>query len=116
MAKPFLVERAASLSAAVLLVGLLLTMVGSYLLSVEGLEDSRGWSYWLIPSGVILALIGVFWMAKLNLTIRKFRILIKERSKATFVKNLDEIEYLAWRLPSAYGDELAAKKREFDVK
>lgn len=116
MAKPILVERAALLSAVFLLIGLLPTMAGTYLLSTEGLEGSKGWSYWLISIGVILLLVGVLWMVKLNLAIRKFQTLIQEKSKATFLKNLDEMEYLAWRLPSAYGDELALKKEEFKLK
>jgi hypothetical protein len=116
MAKPILVEKAALLSSAFLLIGLLMTMIGTYILSAEELATSRGWSYWLIFAGLILLVIGVLWIVKFNLNIKKFQSLLQEKSKAVFLKNLDEIEYLAWRLPSTYGKELVSKKKEFNVK
>ena len=116
MTKPTLVERAPLLSLTFLLVGLLLTMVGTYILSAEGLASSRGWSYWLISIGLVLLLIGVLWILKLYLTIKKFQSLLQEKSKATFLKNLDRIEYTAWKLPSTYEKDLATRKEEFNIK
>jgi len=116
MAKPTLVERAALLSSVFLLIGLFLMMVGIYILSTEGLASSRGWSYWLVPIGLVLLLIGLLWILKFYLTIKRFRSLLQEKSKAIFVKSLDDVEYLAWKLPSIYEEELVAKKEEFNIK
>jgi hypothetical protein len=48
--------------------------------------------------------------------IRRFHILLDEKQKAIFIKNLDDVEYLAWRLPSKYEEELIEKKRQMGVR
>jgi hypothetical protein len=116
MAKPTLVERAALLMSMFLLTGLLLTMVGIYIFTAEDLAGSRGWSYWLVPVGLILLVIGVLWLLQFYLTVKKFRSILQERSKAAFLKRLDDVEYLAWKLPSSCEEELVAKKEEFGIK
>ena len=41
---------------------------------------------------------------------RKFNKLMEEKSKAAFVKKLDDVEYLAWRLPMKYEDSSSSKE------
>ena len=40
---------------------------------------------------------------------------LKVDSKAKFVKNMEEIEYLAWVLPRKYEDMVIDKKRQFKM-
>jgi len=114
--KPFHVERAPLLSAGVLILGLALLEMGLMSLTTSILQEIGGWAYWLIAIGVILLIIGIAWLAKLMLRVRKYRALLAEERKAVLVSNLDEIEYMAWRLPSKYEGELAAKKKDMGLK
>jgi len=41
---------------------------------------------------------------------------VKLLSNASFLKTMDDTEYLAWRLPVKYEKELEAKKAEFKIK
>ena len=46
---------------------------------------------------------------------RELASLIDTPSKAKFVRNLDDIEYLAWVLPQRFEDKVIAKKKEFKL-
>lgn len=116
MAKPMLVERVELLSFSILLLGLILTFVGIYVSTATGLDDLKGWVLVLLTSGLLLLSIGGIWLLKFLLDLGKFRSYMQEESKAALLRNLDDAEYLAWRLPSKYGEELAAKKKELGIK
>ncbi len=115
MAKPFSVERTLELSALITLVGIILAVIGLADLSA-GTAGFGGWSIWALMAGVIAFLFGIFWLAGYLRNVRDFKALIDEQSKAAFIKSMDDIEYLAWKLPMRYEEELMEKKKRFGLR
>ena len=115
MAKPFSVERTLELSALITVVGIVLAVVGLADITA-GTAGLGGWSIWALLAGVIVFLFGIYWLAGYLRNVRDFKELMDEQSKAAFIKNMDEIEYLAWKLPMRYENELLEKKKRFGVR
>ena len=112
--KPVLVEMAGPMSMAILILG-----VFTALTSVMGIEEglmAKGWAYVTVVVGVGLILAGGLWSRGHIKKVRRFEVLVTERSKANFLRNQEELEYLAWQLPSSYEERLMAKKKDFGVK
>jgi hypothetical protein len=116
MSKPFLTERAPILAILFLIVGLVLSALGIIGLTSQDIANAGDWDYWLAMVGVPLLLIGVIWLWVYLARVRQFRKTLQEKSKANFLKGMDDTEYLAWRLPMKYEKELEAKKAEFNIK
>ena len=74
-----------------------------------------GWAYWLALIGVVGFLIVLWWVLDFVLKVRKLKDLINTESKAKFIKNMDEIEFIAWRLPKKYKNVVSEKKIELKV-
>ena len=115
MPKPINVERGLELS-------VLMTVLGAVLLFL-GISDAldwainlKGWGFYAGAVGVLLLIVGVIWVVSIVQRMRKFDVLMEEKSKAVFVRSLDDIEYTAWRLPAKYDELLAKKKKEMGVK
>jgi membrane protein implicated in regulation of membrane protease activity len=115
MAKPFAVERALELSASVTLVGVVLTVI-SLADITTGTASLGGWSMWALVVGFIAFAFGLYWLAGYLRNVRDFKKLIEEQSKAALIKNLDDIEYLAWKLPIRFEEELQERKKRLGVK
>jgi len=115
MSKPFNVERGLELS-------VLMTVLGAVLLflgisdALDWAVDLKGWGFYAGAAGVIALIVGVVWMISILQMMKKFDVLMREKSKAVFVRSLDDIEYAAWRLPTKYDVLLAQKKKEMGVK
>jgi len=73
------------------------------------------WVTWLVVAGPIGFIICVWWFYDYVKKIRKLAKLIDTPSKAKFVRNLDDIEYLAWSLPQRFEDEVITKKKELKI-
>jgi type II secretory pathway component PulF len=73
------------------------------------------WVTWLVVAGPIGLIICVWWFYDYVKKTRKLAKLIDTPSKAKFVRNLDDIEYLAWSLPQRFEDEVIAKKKELKI-
>jgi SNF family Na+-dependent transporter len=116
MGKPFLTERARILASVFLIGGLVLSALGILGLTSKDILNLGGWDYWVVMLGVPLMLIGIVWLWMIVARIREFRKALQEKSKANFLKAMDETEYLAWRLPTKYEKELEAKKAEFNIR
>ncbi len=116
MSKPFTVQHTATISLAVLLAGVVMVLVGLFDLIGYGFKEAGNWGYWILGLGALLLLIGGIWFALYRINVRKFNKLIVEKSKAMFVKKQDDVEYLAWRLPTKYENKLALKKKEFGLR
>lgn len=116
MSKPFTVQHTGPLSISILVVGFSLFVVG--MLDLMGIRfgEVGAWGYWLCGIGVILMLIGAIWFASYRINVRKFEKLMDEKSKAVFVKKIEDVEYLAWKLPSNFEERLQAKKKDFGMK
>jgi hypothetical protein len=116
MSKPFLTERAPILASLFLIVGLVLSALGIIGLTSQDIANAGDWDYWLAMVGVPLLLIGVIWLWVYLARVREFHRTLLEKSKANFLKSMDDTEYLAWRLPMKYEKELEAKKAGFNIK
>jgi hypothetical protein len=116
MSKPFLTERAQILASLFLIVGLVFSALGIIGLTSQDIANAGDWDYWLAMVGVPLLLIGIIWLWIFYARVREFHKALQEKSKANFLKSMDDTEYLAWRLPMKYEKELEAKKAEFNIK
>jgi hypothetical protein len=115
MAKPFAVERAMELSASVTLIGVVLAVIGLTDITT-GTASFGGWSMWALVAGLVVFAFGIYWLAGYLRNVRDFKKLIEEQSKAAFIKDLDDTEYLAWKLPIRFEEELREKKKHLGVK
>lgn len=131
MAKQFLTEYRLELGALLTLLFVLLTVIGvvgvylnlddsnslpSVLSVLEDLATPFGdWVAWLVVASPIGLIVCGWWLYDFVRKTRELGELIDTPSKAKFVRNLDEIDYLAWSLPQRYEDLVIAKKKEFKV-
>lgn len=114
MVKPITVESAPYLFSTLIILGIVLGSIS--VSAVFSSPDLGGWSYLLLPMAILLLTAGILWMIGYLSKVQKFYDLIDETSKSAFLKKLDDIEYLAWRLPSKYEDVLAEKKKELKIR
>ncbi|MEE9152020.1 MAG: DUF3198 domain-containing protein [Thermoplasmata archaeon] len=83
----------------------------------KGIIDSIGdWKYWCILIGPILIISGGWYFYDNISKRREFANLTDTTSKAKFIRNLDRVEFLAWKLAPRYREQLAKKKSEFHIK
>lgn len=73
------------------------------------------WVAWLVVVGPIALVVCIWWFYDYVKKIRELADLIDTPSKAKFVRNLDDIEYLAWSLPQRFENKVLEKKREFKL-
>ncbi len=88
----------------------------SFISFLRDLSDPFGsWISWIIVAAPIGLIVCGWWYYDYVMKIRELAELIDTPSKAKFVRNLDEIEYLAWSLPQRYEDKVLTKKKEFKI-
>lgn len=73
------------------------------------------WVTWLAVASPIGLIICAWWMYDYVKKTKELSELIDTPSRAKFVRNLDEVEYLAWSLPQRYENKVLEKKREFKL-
>jgi H+/Cl- antiporter ClcA len=125
--KGFLTEYRLELSSLLTLLFCFVTIVGvvgvfladrlpSSMSFFKDLTDPIGsWAYWFVVVGPICLVAAVWWLYDYLKKSKKLADLMKTPSKAKFVRNLDDIEYLAWSLPQRFEDQVLKKKRDFGV-
>ena len=74
------------------------------------------WNYWLFIITITLTIACGWIFFDLMLKLSKFKKLINTTSKATFVRNQDEIESLAWKLGPKYMDIVDECKQQFKIR
>ena len=116
MSKPLYVEWAPVFSALILVVGRGMLAGGSLSLIGKMLVGLGSWAYWVAFIGFFVFLTGAIWLWMFVSSARKFNKALEEKSKAVFLKSMDDTEYLAWKLPSRYEERLAAKKKELGIR
>ncbi len=91
--------------------------VPSFLLPIKNyLSDPFGtWVYWLVVAAPIGLLVCAWWIFDYFRKVKELAGLIDTASKAKFVRNMDDIEYLAWSLPKKFEDHVIEKKKEFKL-
>jgi hypothetical protein len=83
---------------------------------LEDLADPFGsWAYWMVVVGPIGLIACAWWLYDYVKKTKDLAKLIDTPSKAKFVRNLDDIEYLAWSLPQRFENKVLAKKKEFGL-
>lgn len=88
-----------------------------YLAVLEELSAPFGeWAYWLLLIGPLVLIGAVWWLYDYIKKTRSLERLMATPSKAKFVRNLDEIEYLAWSLPQRFETRVIEKKRKLNIK
>jgi len=88
----------------------------SYISFLQDLSDPFGrWISWIVVAAPIGLIVCAWWYYDYLKKIRELAELIDTPSKAKFVRNLDEIEYLAWSLPQRYEDKVLTKKKDFKI-
>ncbi|HEQ79082.1 MAG TPA: DUF3198 domain-containing protein [Euryarchaeota archaeon] len=80
------------------------------------LETIGNWGYWLLVIGIILLIGGIWQMWSIISKQKKFEKLIDVDGKAKFLRNQDDLEYLAWSLGGEYKERVKEKKRMFKIK
>ena len=87
---------------------------GSLLSTVH---DSLGdWAYWVLTLGVVLLVVGIYYVYSFIKLLKEFKKLMDISSKSKFIKNLDRIEELAWRLHPRYEKIVLSRKQELKIK
>lgn len=87
-----------------------------YISFFESFLDPLGtWVDWIAVAAPIGLIVCAWWLYDFVKKTRELSELIDTPSKAKFVRNLDDIEYLAWSLPQRFEDEVLQKKREFKL-
>jgi len=90
--------------------------VGGAFSFLEDLARPFGtWATWLVVAAPIGLIVCVWWFYDYVKKTRELASLIDTPSKAKFVRNLDDIEFLAWTLPQRYENKVLEKKREFKM-
>ncbi len=135
MAKSFLTEFRLELSSLLsLLFGFLTTVgvVGTFFKSTSGdevtyhlpgvlsflgeLADPFGpWAAYLVVIGPVGLIVCLWWFYDYIRKRKELRELIDISSRAKFVRNLDDIEYIAWVMPQRFEDKVLEKKKEFKL-
>jgi len=85
-----------------------------------GLKDMAefmgNWKYWIFLLSAFLICVAVYFMYTNYQKRTRFNEMIHMDSKAEFVKNLDDLEYLAFQLGPRYEDKVWDKKQTFKIK
>ena len=112
-------------SLVLLILGLILTAFGILGIfysdyfdgSVKSVIDFIGdWKYWYILIGPVLIIAGGWYFFDNIKKRREFKEFMETTSKKKFLRNMDRVEYLAWKLTPWHQRELSKKKREFKIK
>lgn len=74
------------------------------------------WKYWIIIISIILLGISIYLIYTYNKNLKKFKDLMDTDSKAVFVRNIEEIEYLAFELGPEYEGQVDEKKQNLRIK
>ncbi len=88
----------------------------SYLSFLGDLGTPLGtWATWIVVAAPIAFIVCVWWLYDYIAKTRELHELIDTPSKAKFVRNLDDIEYLAWVLPQRFEDKVLKKKKDLKI-
>lgn len=79
-------------------------------------DDVGGWIIWLDVIAPIMSLIAGYYVVATIRMSREFARLIDTKSKATFIKNQDRLEELAFNLTEAHRKTLQEKKEELKIR
>lgn len=73
------------------------------------------WVTWIAVIAPIGLIVSIWWLYDYIKKARKLAGLMDTPSRAKFVRNMDDIEYLAWVLPRRFEKQVIEKKKEFKL-
>lgn len=73
------------------------------------------WVTWIAIIAPIGFVVSIWWLYDYIKKTRKLASLMDTPSRARFVRNMDDIEYLAWVLPRRFEKQVLEKKKEFKL-
>ena len=123
--KRFSHDNKLALSAAGIVMGLPLTLIsafslmysvgdaGIYKFSYDFFGD---WAFWIIIPGLAMLSIGAYVIYDFYKNLKEFKSLMDIESKAKFIKRVDRIEFLAWRLHPKYEKIVIEKKKKYKIR
>lgn len=85
-------------------------------LGMDFISSIGAWGYWAILIGVLAAIAGGYYTYDHIAQMRKFEQMMEGRGRANFIKDLDEIERLAYNLGPSFEMRVFERKREFRLK
>jgi hypothetical protein len=108
------------------LIFLILSSLGMFLGDLDFVKNNEflqnffdllgNWIYWLFIIAIMFMIACGWIFGDLVLKLSKFNKLIKTTSKATFVRNQEEIETLAWKLGPKFIDIVDERKHDFKIR
>ena len=108
-----------------LVIGVVVLIIGSLGAAFEGkptpggldfLSELAGWSYWLILLGLLAAIAGGYYVYDHFSMISEFEDIMENKSRANFLKNLDRVEELAYRLGLSYERRVVDRKNQYRLR
>ena len=125
--KKFMHENKLGLSTIGIITGLPLTLISalSFMYSREGNNNGLiqfsydlfgSWAFWIIIPGLIMSIVGTYYIYDFYRKLKEFKNLMTIESKAKFIKNIDRIEFLAWRLHPNYEKIVIEKKKKYKIR
>ncbi len=116
MSKPFRVEHADILWPVMTVLGVGTVIASAYeLMTLEG-SLLGGWSFYTLIIGIFFGIWGIWELAVHVKRMRKMRRFLEMEGKAHLIRNIEEMEYLAWCLPTKWEAALKEKKKSYRVK
>lgn len=116
MSKPFTVENAVILWPTMTFGGLALLIVSAIGIAGKYTNFFGSWAFYTLLIGFLIFLYGGIEFYTHFKRTRKLRRLLTLTSKASVIKNLEEMEYLGWCLSSEWDDAVKQKKKEFHIR
>lgn len=83
---------------------------------VAYLSDIGAWSYWAILFGVMAAVLGGFYTYSHLRKLREFEEKMRNRGRANFIRDLDDVERLAYELGAAFEARVIERKKEYKLR
>jgi hypothetical protein len=79
-------------------------------------DNVGDWNWWIFIVSIVFVGIFTYLMWTTYKKRKEFDELIQTDSKASFVKKLDDLEFLAFQLGPSYQDKVQNKKQSFKIK
>jgi hypothetical protein len=89
---------------------------GDVPLGLDIIASVGAWGYWLILFGVLGGIAGGYYTFDRISRARSFNKFMATRSRAHFIRDLDEIERLAYGLGPGFELRVLERKREYKLK
>jgi hypothetical protein len=83
---------------------------------VEWLSDIGAWSYWLVLFGMLASILGGYYTYSHVHKMNTFEELMTNRGRAHFIRQLDEVERLAYELGPSFEARVIERKAEYKLK